>query len=171
MRNSRLAHAIAGSRASDTPGRAPLCPQRRPPRPRHPIVGVIRRGGLRFGRHAAPNRDHTVPNRDLAAPNLDLTASKRGELHHKRRDTPATRRGEASNAAKPPPLPEQSQVAAPTSARTRPRHPLTRSWGAIHGPAMQYSQERGTHRHLKHRLSRINKLKSHPSSNMQCSIT
>ena len=30
----------------------------------------------------------------------------------------------------PPPLPEQSQVAAPMSARTRPRHPFTRSRGS-----------------------------------------
>ena len=29
-------------------------------------------------------------------------ATKRGELHHERRDTPATRRGKASNGAKPP---------------------------------------------------------------------
>ena len=68
VRYSRLAHAIAGSRASDTPGWAPLCPQCRPPRPRHPIVGVFRRGGLLFGRLTALNRD--------------LTASKRGELQH-----------------------------------------------------------------------------------------
>ena len=36
MRNSRLALAIAGSRASDTRGQAPLRPQRRPPQPQYP---------------------------------------------------------------------------------------------------------------------------------------
>ena len=54
---------LSGSRASDTPGQAPLCPQRRPPRPRHPIVGVCYRGGLRLGRHAAPRRDLTDSKR------------------------------------------------------------------------------------------------------------
>ena len=67
VRYSRLAHALAGSRASNTPCPRQFCPQRRPPRPRHPIVSVFRRGGLHFGRHAAPNRD--------------LTATKQGELH------------------------------------------------------------------------------------------
>ena len=104
------------SRASDTPREALLCPKRRPPHPQHPIVSVFRRGGLHFGRHTASN--------------LDLTATKQGELRCERctvelglrrgrhqtggiapiearhaGDTPATRRGEASNAAKPPPLP------------------------------------------------------------------
>ena len=71
VRYSRLAHALAGSRASGTPCPRQFCPQRRPPRPRHPIVGVCRRGGLHCGRH-------TTPNRDLTAPNRDLTAAKRG---------------------------------------------------------------------------------------------
>ena len=57
---------FSGSRASDTPGQAPLRPQRRPSRPRQPIVNVFHRGGLRFERYTPPNRD--------------LTASKRGEL-------------------------------------------------------------------------------------------
>ena len=95
MRNSRLAHAIAGSRANNTPCPRQFCPKRRPPRPRHPIIGVFRRGGLHFGRHTTPNRDHATSNHNL-------TATKRGELHHERRDTPATRRGKASNGAKPP---------------------------------------------------------------------
>ena len=47
-----------------TRGQAPLCPHRRPPRPRYSVVGVCRRGGLHFGRHTAQN--------------LDITASKRG---------------------------------------------------------------------------------------------
>ena len=88
VRYSRLAHALAGSRANNTPCPRQFCPQRRPPRPRHPIVGVCRWGGLHFGRHTTPNRDLTTPNRDLTAPNRDLTtpdrdltASKRGELH------------------------------------------------------------------------------------------
>ena len=74
--------------------------------------------------------------------------------------------------------------AAPTSARTRPNrrrpahtsecrtherkdqaaapsHSITRQ---PHRPVMQYSQERGTHRHLKHQFSRATKPKSHPPS-------
>ena len=49
--------------ASGTPGQAPLRPQRRPPCPRHPIVGVCYRGGLRLGRHTAPRRDLTDSKR------------------------------------------------------------------------------------------------------------
>ncbi len=51
-----LTRMFSGSCASDTPGQAPLRPQRRPPCPRHPVVGVCYRGGLRLGRHAAPRR-------------------------------------------------------------------------------------------------------------------
>ena len=47
--------------------------------------------GLHFGGHTTANRD--------------LTAIKRGELRHKSCDTPVTRRKEAPNGAKPPPLP------------------------------------------------------------------
>ena len=49
---------LSGSRASDTPGQAPLRPQRRPPRPRHPIVGVCYRAGLRLGRRRPEARPH-----------------------------------------------------------------------------------------------------------------
>ena len=49
---------FSGSRASDTPGQAPLRPQRRPPRPRHPIVGVCYRAGLRLGRRRPEARPH-----------------------------------------------------------------------------------------------------------------
>ena len=74
--------------ASGTPGQAPLRPQRRPPCPRHPIVGVCYRGGLRLGRHAAPRRGLTDskrggscavrgPVRDLPA---DDIAIKRGGI-------------------------------------------------------------------------------------------
>ena len=59
--------------ASDTPGQAPLCSQRRPPCPRHAIVSVCYRSGLYCGRHAALRRDLTAPRRGL-------TGSKRGEL-------------------------------------------------------------------------------------------
>ena len=75
--------------ASGTPGQAPLRPQRRPPCPRHPVVGVCRRGGLRRGRRAAPRRDLTDSKRGNCAtrgPVRDLPAGdvaiKRGELHH-----------------------------------------------------------------------------------------
>ena len=71
MHTKRLTCRFRGLRANNTPCRRQFCPKRRPHRPRPPIVGVCRRGGLRFGRHAAPNRD-------LTAPNLDLTATKRG---------------------------------------------------------------------------------------------
>ena len=49
-RACRGANAHVQRFASDTPGQAPLRPQRRPPRPRHPVVGVCYRGGLRRGR-------------------------------------------------------------------------------------------------------------------------
>ena len=58
-----LTRMFSGSRASDTPGQAPLRTQRRPPCPRHPIVGVCYRGGLRLGRRAAPRRDLTDSKR------------------------------------------------------------------------------------------------------------
>ena len=64
-----LTRIFSGSRASSMRGLAPLCPDRRPPRPRQPIVGVFRRGGLHFGRHATSNRD--------------LTASKRGNCSNR----------------------------------------------------------------------------------------
>jgi len=80
-----LPRIFSGSRASDTPCPRQFCPKRRPLRPYEPIVGVFRRGGLHFGRHAAPNRDLTAPNRDLTAPNRDLTATKRKELRCERR--------------------------------------------------------------------------------------
>ena len=95
VRIKGLPRIFSGSRASSTRGQAPLCPDRRPPRPQHPIVSVFRRGGLHFGRLTALNRDLTNPNRDLAATKrgncavrgtrLSLAhvegATKRGELH------------------------------------------------------------------------------------------
>ena len=63
VRVAGLTRMFSGSRASDTPGQAPLRPQRRPPCPRHPIVGVCYRGGLRLGRHAAPRRGLTDSKR------------------------------------------------------------------------------------------------------------
>ena len=58
VRVAGLTRMFSGSCASDTPGQAPLRPQRRPPRPRHPVVGVCYRGGLRRGRRpeARPHR-------------------------------------------------------------------------------------------------------------------
>ena len=101
----------------------------------------------------------------------------------------------------PPPLPEQSQVAAPMSARTRPRHPFTRSRGS-HTQARDAvftgtRQTRPTKRvtfprqkakkspfqqhvlsilivgsnQLKHRLSRTRKPKSRHKTNTFCPIT
>ena len=84
MRVAGLTRIVSGSCASDTPGQAPLRPQRRPPRPRHPVVGVCYRGGLRLGRYTVPRRDLTTPNRDLTAPRRGLTAPRRGLTDSKR---------------------------------------------------------------------------------------
>ena len=72
-----LTRIVSGSRASGTPGQAPLGPQRRAPCPRHAIVSVCYRSGLYCGRHAALRRDLTAPRRGL-------TGSKRGELCYMR---------------------------------------------------------------------------------------
>ena len=53
-----LTSMFSGSRASGTPGQAPLCSQRRPPCPRHAIVGVCGRGGLYCGRRCPEARPH-----------------------------------------------------------------------------------------------------------------
>ena len=66
-----LTRMFSGSRASGTPGQAPLGPQRRAPCPRHAIVSVCYRSGLHCGLH-------TTPRRDLTALNRGLTGSKRG---------------------------------------------------------------------------------------------
>ena len=49
----------------------------------------------------ANGRNCTVRGARSSSPHVE-DATKRGELHHERRDTPATRRGKASNGAKPP---------------------------------------------------------------------
>ena len=87
-----LPRRFSGSRANNTPCPRQFCPKRRPPRPRHPIIGVFRRGGLHFGRHTAPNRDPSAPNRDPSAPNRDLTTPNR-DLTTPNRDLTATKRG------------------------------------------------------------------------------
>ena len=84
---------FSGSRASDTPGQAPLCSQRRPPCPRHAIVSVCYRSGLHCGRHTTPRRDLTALNRDLTALNRDLTALRR-DLTAPRRALTDSKRGE-----------------------------------------------------------------------------
>ena len=71
VRVTGLTRMFSGSRASGTPGQAPLGPQRRAPCPRHAIVSVCYRNGLYCGRHAALRRDLTAPRRGL-------TGSKRG---------------------------------------------------------------------------------------------
>ena len=83
---------FSGSRASGTPGQAPLGPQRRAPCPRHAIVSVCYRSGLYCGRHAALRRDLTALNRDLTALNRGLTALNR-DLTALNRDLTAPRRG------------------------------------------------------------------------------
>ena len=77
VRVTGLTRMFSGSRASGTPGQAPLCSQRRAPCPRHAIVSVCYRSGLYCGRHAALRRDLTAPRRGL-------TGSKRGELCYMR---------------------------------------------------------------------------------------
>ena len=77
VRVTGLTRMFSGSRASGTPGQAPLGPQRRAPCPRHAIVSVCYRSGLYCGRHAALRRDLTAPRRGL-------TGSKRGELCYMR---------------------------------------------------------------------------------------
>ena len=66
VRVTGLTRTFSGSRASGTPGQAPLCSQRRPPCPRHAIVGVCGRGGLYCGRHIPANSDLTT--RGAASP-------------------------------------------------------------------------------------------------------
>ena len=87
-----LTSMFSGSRASDTPGQAPLCSQRRAPCPRHAIVSVCYRSGLHCGRHTTPRRDLTALNRDLTALNRGLTALNR-DLTALNRDLTAPRRG------------------------------------------------------------------------------
>ena len=60
VRVAGLTRMFSGSCASDTPGQAPLRPQRRPPRPRRPVVGVCYRGGLRLGRRRPEARPHRL---------------------------------------------------------------------------------------------------------------
>ena len=79
-----LTRMFSGSRASGTPGQAPLGPQRRAPCPRHAIVSVCYRSGLYCGRHTTPRRDLTALNRGLTALNRDLTAPRRGLTDSKR---------------------------------------------------------------------------------------
>ena len=150
-------------------------PQAASPTP--PIVSVFRRGGLRCRRLTAPNRDliatkrgnctirGATRRRHAVARLLMLQNphhySNRVRLRHPRAQGPGGLSMVTPGIGR----------AAPTSARVRPRHPLTRSWGAIHRPAMQYKQERGKHDQLEYRLSRTRKPKSHPSSNTWCPIT
>ena len=92
VRVTGLTRMFSGSRASGTPGQAPLGPQRRAPCPRHAIVSVCYRSGLHCGRHTTPRRDLTALNRDLTALNRGLTALNR-DLTALNRDLTAPRRG------------------------------------------------------------------------------
>ena len=136
MRIKGLTCMFRGSRATNTPGPAPLCPKRRPPQPQPPFSMLFTEVVCDLG--TLPSRTVTSP-----PPNGGICTI-RG----------ATRRRHAEGRLlmlqNPPPLPEQSQVAAPKSARpggssmvapgigraapmsarARPRRPLTRSWGS-----------------------------------------
>mgnify|MGYP006943352832 CR=1 FL=1 len=91
MRIKGLTRIFSGLRASYMPGQASVCPTRRLSQLQHPVVNVFRRGGLRCGRLATLNRD--------------IAATQWGDLRHEGRETPAARRKEAPNGAKPPTLP------------------------------------------------------------------
>ena len=56
-----------------------------------------------------------------------------------------------------------THIIGPTCRSSGPRVPGAHTQGST-----QYSQERGTHNHLKPRLSRAKKPKSHPASNTIC---
>ena len=105
MRVTGLTRMFSGSCASDTPGQAPLRPSRRAPCPRHPVVGVCYRGGLRLGRRCPEPRPHhhqaggIALHGDPCVTCLPATSPPNGGNCTIRG---ATRRGEASNAAKPP---------------------------------------------------------------------
>ena len=109
MRYRGLPLVIAGSRATNTPCQTSLRPKRRPIQPQPSLFDCFHPKGLHFG-------DRTASNRGRAATN-------RGELQHERRDTPATRRQPAPNAAKPPPPPV-------SSALQRPRARMGHRWVA-----------------------------------------
>ncbi len=82
MRHSGLPLATSGSRASNTPCPAPLCPKRRPPRPQQPIFSVFHRSGLHFGHHATTNATSPPPNeRNFATRASDTSATR--AIHHK----------------------------------------------------------------------------------------
>ena len=81
-------------------------------------------------------------------------AAKRGELHHERRDTPATRRGKASNGAKPPSSPGRGGVAGansvPESPASLPISPITPvpaifRRGGLHCGRHTHAKARHTH--------------------------
>ena len=84
-----LTRMFSGSRASGTPGQASLGPSRRAPCPRHPVVGVCYRGGLRRGRRrpeARPHRQQTgglALHEDPCVTCSPMTSPPNGgELHH-----------------------------------------------------------------------------------------
>ena len=87
MRYCGFRLATAGSRANNTPRLIPNPPKCRPIAPKRPIFNCFHPMGLQFG-------DNTTSNRDLST-------SQRGKWRHERRDTPATHRSKASNAANP----------------------------------------------------------------------
>ena len=152
---------------------------------------------------ASPSQTATSPPRTTTSPPRTTTSPPANGGNCTNRG--ATRRRHAVARLlmlqNPPPLPEQSQVAAPMSARARPRHPLTRSRGSHtqardaafagtrHTPPTKTStfprdkaEKSPSQQHdlsilivgsnqLKHRLSRARKPKSHSSSNMKCPIT
>ena len=96
--------------------------------PIKPMSAIFHRGGLHCGRHTHAARRHSAGTGHHA----HVTGRRVGGGNCTNRG--ATRRRHAVARLlmlqNPPPLPEQSQVAAPMSARTRPRHPLTRSRGS-----------------------------------------
>ena len=65
MRIKGTTHIFRGPHARNRPYRVLLCPNRRPPRPQHPIFNVCHRSGLRFRRRTAPSCDLIASNRGM----------------------------------------------------------------------------------------------------------
>ena len=68
---------MSGSRASDTPGQAPLCPHRRPPRRKTPTKGCRGRGSLHCGHNDAWPRVSLAREPAIASTSLLFRTSTR----------------------------------------------------------------------------------------------
>lgn len=132
-----LTRIFSGLRASSTRGLAPLCPDRRPPCPRQPIVGVFRRGGLHFGRHATSNRDLTASKRGNCSNRATTRRRHAGRMllmvqnphHYPWRHAPSLASCSLTSAGQPGGAPINAERASPTepgqgNGRPAPRRRL-----------------------------------------------